>query len=218
MQHNQHSPSTHTSATNLYTSYKTFSTSDSKEQPQAHRDTQMGAKQCLQSCGSPKTCIQHPKAALLSPPSWAPRRNSARTFVSRCLWGCVGETGLEKEGNKSHITAESCCVHSSDGAMNRAGLLAGTWRCSGVRHRATSGQLALGLLSFPCAREGYAIAGSSHSSWAQNQNYYLYRQALPQTSAFPHLKSQNCKMTFFKGNKEGGQQDKEEWFQTIREI
>lgn len=136
-------------------------------------------------------------------PSSALRRNSARTSVSRRLRGCVGETGLEKEGNKSHVAAESCCVHWGAGAMNRAGLLAGTWRCSGVRHRAMSGQLALGLLCFLSTRGGYAIAGSTHSSWAQNQDCYLYRQALPKTSAFLHLKSQNCKMGFFKGTRRG---------------
>lgn len=195
---------------------KHFQLPDGKEQSQTHGYPN-GSKAVPAVSWVPQDMHPTPQSSPTVPTQLSSKKGFS-TFVSRCLRGCVGETGFEKEGNKSHVAAESCCVHRCAGAMNRVGLLAGIWHCSGVRHGAASGQLAPGLLSFPNTSTGYAIAGSTHSSWAQNQDCYLYRQALPESSsAFLHLKSWNCKMTFFKGTR-GSNRTRENDFKLQEEI
>lgn len=99
----------------------------------------------------------------------------------RCLWGCVGETGLKREGNKSHIAA-GLLVHGEVLGLwiDQAGLLAGTWSCSNVMRRGMQGlgRLALMLLSCPCA--GWMAAGQTQQSQTEGSLCNGTAPALPQ--------------------------------------
>lgn len=99
----------------------------------------------------------------------------------RCLWGCVGETGLKREGNKSHIAA-GLLVHGEVLGLwiDQAGLLAGTWSCSNVMRGGMQGlsRLALMLLSCPCA--GWMAAGQTQQSQTEGSLCNGTAPALPQ--------------------------------------